>query len=117
MASISRRTGISASARAPPVSRCWSIPPSTSFTKAYRAAFGSSPQNNSLEAYDAARILLSGIASGAATRSAEHAWVNGYRSQGLTKKIAFTAKGELVTAPVWAYKPKGSGFAVRSTIS
>lgn len=90
---------------------------STSFTKAYRAAFGSSPQNNSLEAYDAARILLSGIASGAATRSAEHAWVNGYRSQGLTKKIAFTARGELVTAPVWAYKPKGSGFAVRSTIS
>ncbi|RZI81027.1 MAG: branched-chain amino acid ABC transporter substrate-binding protein, partial [Microbacterium sp.] len=94
---------------APPASR-------SSFTQAYRAAFGSAPRTNSLEAYDATKVFLAGLAAGASTRAAMLSAVDHYSAQGLTKKIAFSAKGEVIRPPVWAYKPVGSSFTVRARV-
>ena len=48
-----------------------------------------------LEAYDAAWVLLSGIGEGNTTREDLLAWVNAYDADGLTKHIKFTANGEI----------------------
>ena len=49
----------------------------------------------SLEAYDAAWVLLSGICEGNTTRESLLEWVNGYDAEGLTKHIKFNADGEI----------------------
>ena len=48
-----------------------------------------------LEAYDAAWVLLSGIGEGNTTREDLLAWVNGYDDEGLTKHIKFADNGEV----------------------
>jgi branched-chain amino acid transport system substrate-binding protein len=48
-----------------------------------------------LEAYDAAWVLLSGIGEGNTTREDLLAWVNAYDADGLTKHIKFTSTGEI----------------------
>ena len=48
-----------------------------------------------LEAYDAAWVLLSGIGEGNTTRADLLEWVKGYDAEGLTKNIKFTAEGEI----------------------
>lgn len=48
-----------------------------------------------LEAYDAAWVLLSGIGEGNTTRADLLEWVKGYDAEGLTKHIKFTAEGEI----------------------
>ncbi len=89
---------------------------SPSFTAAYRAAFGSSPGSYALEAYDAAKVFLAGLNSGAATRPDMLSFVNHYNAPGLTKRIAFSSTGEPVHPPLWIYKPSGTGFAVKTKL-
>jgi branched-chain amino acid transport system substrate-binding protein len=48
-----------------------------------------------LEAYDAAWVLLSGIGEGNTTRADLLEWVNNYDADGLTKHIKFTSTGEI----------------------
>lgn len=48
-----------------------------------------------LEAYDAAWVLLSGIGEGNTTREDLLAWVNDYDAEGLTKQIKFAENGEV----------------------
>ena len=48
-----------------------------------------------LEAYDAAWVLLSGIGEGNTTRADLLEWVNSYDAEGLTKHIKFTSTGEI----------------------
>jgi len=48
-----------------------------------------------LEAYDAAWVLLSGIGEGNTTRADLLDWVNNYDAEGLTKHIKFTDTGEI----------------------
>ena len=44
-------------------------------------------------------------------------WVNTYDANGLTKRISFTFKGELVTPQIWIYRPSGSTFAAKARVS
>lgn len=48
-----------------------------------------------LEAYDAAWVLLSGIGEGNTTRADLLEWVSAYDAEGLTKHIKFTSTGEI----------------------
>jgi len=96
-----------------------SAPPSmnSTFSSVYKAAYDKPPGIYSLEANDAAKVLLAGIANGVDSRPAMSTWVNLYDAAGLTKRIAFTYKGELVTPQIWLYRPSGSSFVARARVS
>jgi branched-chain amino acid transport system substrate-binding protein len=65
-----------------------------------------------LEAYDAAWVLLSGIAEGNTTRADLLEWVNSYDAEGLTKHIKFTSTGEIDGASGVYYYTVEDGVAV-----
>jgi branched-chain amino acid transport system substrate-binding protein len=79
-------------------------PPAGSFVDEYTAAFGQPPGTYSVEAYDAATILLRGIDSGAVTRPALRDFVEKYDGQGLARRYQWTDKGELRSNLVWIYR-------------
>ncbi|MDQ8043412.1 MAG: branched-chain amino acid ABC transporter substrate-binding protein [Solirubrobacteraceae bacterium] len=82
-------------------------PASADFTTKYKADNnGKEPGTYSAEAYDAAKVLLDGIAAGKTTRPDELAFVNSYDQPGLTKQIKFTPTGEVTDAVVYAYTVK-----------
>lgn len=94
-------------------------PPSlnSTFSSVYKAAYDKPPGPYSLEANDATKVLLAGIANGVDSRAAMSTWVNTYDAAGLTKRISFTFKGELVTPQIWLYKPSGSSFVAKARVS
>ena len=77
-----------------------------SFEKAYKAAFKAEPGTYSVEAYDAATVLLSGIDKGNLTRPKLKDYVKGYDGQGLSKVLKWNSTGELSQTPVFAYAVK-----------
>lgn len=79
-------------------------PPAGSFVDEYTAKFGQQPGTYSVEAYDAATILLRGIDSGAVTRPALRDFVDNYDGQGLARKYQWTDNGELSTNLIWIYQ-------------
>ena len=74
------------------------------FEKTYKAAFKIEPGTYSVEAYDAATVLLSGIDAGNATRPKLLSYVTSYDGQGLSKKLKWDSTGELAETPVFGYK-------------
>jgi len=79
-------------------------PPTGSFLEAYTAKFGQPPGTYSVEAYDAATILLRGIDSGAVTRPALRDFVDNYDGQGLARTYQWTDNGELRSNLIWIYQ-------------
>lgn len=84
---------------------CPCAPPDVApeFQKAYKAKFGQDPNTYSGEGYDAATILLDGIAAGK-DRASMVDFVKSYDKQGVTKRLKFDAKGESSEIHVYAYK-------------
>ena len=76
------------------------------FQAAYKAKFKEDPNTYSGEGYDAATILLDGIAAGK-TRETMVDWVKSYDKPGVTKQLKFDAKGESADIKVFAYKVEG----------
>ncbi|HEY3531250.1 MAG TPA: branched-chain amino acid ABC transporter substrate-binding protein [Nocardioides sp.] len=86
---------------------CPCAPSSADFTSKYKADNnGAEPGTYSAEGYDAANVLLSGIAEGKYTRADLLDWVNSYDADGLTKHIKFN-NGEVSTVVIYAYKVGG----------
>ena len=79
-------------------------PATGSFVDAYTKSSGQAPGTYSVEAYDAATILLKGIDSGAVTRPALLDFVTSYDGQGLARKYQWTDTGELTSNLIWIYK-------------
>jgi branched-chain amino acid transport system substrate-binding protein len=79
-------------------------PASGAFVDAYTKSSGQAPGTYSVEAYDAATILLKGIDSGAVTRPALLDFVTAYNGQGLARKYQWTDTGELTSNLIWIYK-------------
>lgn len=78
---------------------------SPGFTAKYEREFGAVPGAYSVEGYDAATVLLSGIDAGKQVRKSLLSYVGDYNGQGLSKKFAWRKAGELKQPPpVWAYK-------------
>ncbi|WP_432545155.1 branched-chain amino acid ABC transporter substrate-binding protein [Kineococcus sp. SYSU DK002] len=89
---------------------CPCLPPDKAggtFTADYTAEYGTAPATYSAEGYDAASILLDGIAEGNYTREALLEYVAGYDQPGVTKQLKFDDKGEPSEISVWAYKVEG----------
>jgi branched-chain amino acid transport system substrate-binding protein len=84
---------------------CPCLPPEESeeFFQAYEEAFGSAPATYSAEAYDAANVMLQGIAEGNTTREEMLEWINQYDGEGITKEVQFDDSGEVQNISVWAY--------------
>lgn len=74
------------------------------FQKAYSAAFNAEPGTYSIEGYDAATVLLSGIGQGNITRPDLLKWVTGYDADGLSKHYKWDSTGELATPAVYGYR-------------
>jgi len=74
------------------------------FAKAYNAAFSAQPGTYSIEGYDAATVMLSGIGKGNITRPDLLKWVAGYDADGLSKHYKWDATGELATPAVYGYR-------------
>ncbi|MDQ4215341.1 branched-chain amino acid ABC transporter substrate-binding protein [Microbacterium capsulatum] len=76
----------------------------TTFEGQYKAAFNAEPGTYSIEGYDAATVLLSGIDAGKNTRAALKDWVKTYDKDGLSKKYKWDSTGELQAPAVYGYK-------------
>ncbi|MCU1523297.1 MAG: leucine-, isoleucine, valine-, threonine-, and alanine-binding protein [Microbacteriaceae bacterium] len=77
------------------------------FEKAYKAAFSAEPGTYSIEGYDAATVLLSGIDKGKSTRADLLSYVKSYDADGLSKHYKWDSTGELATPAVYGYKVEG----------
>jgi branched-chain amino acid transport system substrate-binding protein len=87
------------------------------FNQAYQAAFNAAPGTYSVEAYDAATVLLSGIDKGNTTRPKLKDWVTNYDGQGLSKKLKWDSTGELAETPVFGYKVQDGKIVSVGSIS
>lgn len=74
------------------------------FEKTYKSQFHTEPGTYSVEGYDAATVLLSGIDAGNTTRPKLLDYVTNYDGQGLSKKFKWDSTGELAETPVFGYK-------------
>jgi branched-chain amino acid transport system substrate-binding protein len=77
------------------------------FQKAYSAAFNAVPGTYSIEGYDSATILLSGIDKGKSSRADLLSYVKSYDADGLSKHYKWDATGELAAPAVYGYKVEG----------
>jgi branched-chain amino acid transport system substrate-binding protein len=75
-----------------------------SFEKAYKTAFNAEPGTYSIEGYDSATVLLSGIDKGKTTRPQLLDFVKSYDADGLSKHYKWDSTGELATPAVYGYK-------------
>jgi len=76
-----------------------------SFETAYKSlANGSEPGTYSIEGYDAATVLLSGIDAGKQSRADLLSYVKSYDKDGLSKHYKWDDKGELQAPTVYGYK-------------
>jgi branched-chain amino acid transport system substrate-binding protein len=75
-----------------------------SFSDAYQSAFNMAPGTYSVEGYDSATVLLSGIDKGNTDRSKLLNWVTNYDADGLSKHLKWDSTGELAKSAVFGYK-------------
>jgi branched-chain amino acid transport system substrate-binding protein len=87
------------------------------FASAYKGVSGgSAPGTYSLEGYDSATVLLTGIDSGKTTRSAMLDYVKNYNGDGFSKHLQWQPNGELATSTVYGYKVQNGQIVYVGTI-
>ncbi|MTG88890.1 ABC transporter substrate-binding protein [Cellulosimicrobium sp. BIT-GX5] len=74
------------------------------FAAAYEESAGQAPGVYSVEGYDLATIMLSGIASGVADRAGLIDYVANYSGDGLARTYEWDSAGELAAALIWIYE-------------
>ncbi|MFD6155730.1 ABC transporter substrate-binding protein [Nocardia sp. NPDC060256] len=83
---------------------CSCGPVVTQFASDYQALNGRAPGPSSVEAYDLTTIILTGIATGRATRPGLVDYLRGYEGTGLARTYRWSSTGELATPQTWLYK-------------
>jgi branched-chain amino acid transport system substrate-binding protein len=86
------------------------------FEKAYKTLASAEPGTYSIEGYDAATVLLSGIDQGKTTRADLKAFVKAYDKDGLSKHYKWDSTGELQAPTVYGYKVEGGKIVPIGTI-
>jgi branched-chain amino acid transport system substrate-binding protein len=74
------------------------------FADEYRTKFGRDPGAYSVEGYDLATIMLTGIDTGMLVRPQMLDWLRHYGGQGVARRYQWTGTGELSDPAVWVYK-------------
>lgn len=88
------------------------------FADAYKGVSGGTPPGTySLEGYDSATILLTGIDKGIKDRAGILDFVKNYNADGFSKHFQWDATGELATTPVYGYKVQNGKIVYVGTIS
>jgi len=96
---------------------CPCAPATADFIAKYKAVNkGAEPGTYSAEGYDAAMVLLSGLAAGNTDRASLLDWVNNYDADGLTKHIKFDSTGEVSQVVIYAYKVEGGKIVLDQPI-
>jgi branched-chain amino acid transport system substrate-binding protein len=85
---------------------CPCAPSTGDFLAKYKEINGQDPGTYSAEGYDAANVLLQGIADGNTDRESLLEWVNNYDDEGLTKHVKFDETGEVAEVVIYAYTVK-----------
>lgn len=81
------------------------------FAKNYKKEFGTDAGTYSSEAYDAANILMNGIAAGNTTRAKLLEYVEGLSSyEGISKTVEFQDNGNLKATTVYFFEVKSGKF-------
>jgi branched-chain amino acid transport system substrate-binding protein len=83
----------------------------TDFEKQYKSLASADPGTYSIEGYDAATVLLSGIDAGKQTRADLLSWVKSYDKDGLSKHYKWDSTGELQAPAVYGYKVQDGKIA------
>ena len=86
------------------------------FEKAYKTLASAEPGTYSIEGYDAATVLLSGIDQGKTTRADLKEFVKSYDKDGLSKHYKWDSQGELQAPTVYGYKVEGGKIVPIGTI-
>ena len=86
------------------------------FATACKARYGTSPPFWGPEAFDAANILLAGIAADRATRAGMLTWVHEFDGDGVSRHISFNADGDLDAPQVWFHRVVDGAFRADSVI-
>jgi len=86
------------------------------FEKAYKTLASAEPGTYSIEGYDAATVLLSGIDQGKTTRADLKDFVKSYDKDGLSKHYKWDSTGELQAPTVYGYKVEGGKILPIGTI-
>jgi branched-chain amino acid transport system substrate-binding protein len=86
------------------------------FQKAYKTLASAEPGTYSIEGYDAATVLLSGIDQGKTTRADLKEFVKSYDKDGLSKHYKWDSTGELQAPTVYGYKVEGGKIVPIGTI-
>ena len=95
---------------------CWPGELNPTFQSAYKTAFNMEPGTNSIEGYDAATVLLSGIDAGKTTRSNLLGWVKSYDKDGLSKHYKWDSAGKLQAPAIYGYKVENGKIVPLGTI-
>lgn len=74
------------------------------FAATYEESAGQAPGVYSVEGYDLATIMLTGIASGITDRAGMIDYVANYSGDGLARTYEWDDKGELASALIWIYE-------------
>ena len=79
-------------------------PATDEFAVHYQTAFGTAPGAYSVDAYDIATIMVTGISSGVTDRGGMIGYFRTYDGQGLAKNYRWDASGELTDPILWLYQ-------------
>ncbi|MDL9980694.1 branched-chain amino acid ABC transporter substrate-binding protein [Microbacterium sp. ASV49] len=83
----------------------------TTFAGQYQTLANAAPGTYSVEGYDAATVLLSGIDKGKQSRADLLSWVTSYDADGLAKHYKWDSTGELQAPAVYGYKVQDGKIA------
>ncbi|GAA1443343.1 branched-chain amino acid ABC transporter substrate-binding protein [Leifsonia poae] len=86
------------------------------FEKDYKTLASAEPGTYSIEGYDAATVLLSGIDQGKTTRADLKDFVKSYDKDGLSKHYKWDSTGELQAPTVYGYKVENGKIVPIGTI-
>jgi branched-chain amino acid transport system substrate-binding protein len=86
------------------------------FESAYKTLASAEPGTYSIEGYDAATVLLSGIDQGKTTRADLKDFVKSYDKDGLSKHYKWDSTGELQAPTVYGYKVENGKIVPIGTI-
>jgi branched-chain amino acid transport system substrate-binding protein len=82
------------------------LPNGQAFVDAYTKAYNTAPGTYAAEAYDAANMLLAGIADGNTDRAKLQDFVSSTSYEGITKTVKFESNGEVSAKAVYAFEVK-----------
>ncbi|MGH8902106.1 MAG: branched-chain amino acid ABC transporter substrate-binding protein [Egibacteraceae bacterium] len=80
------------------------------FRSAYEEAFQTEPGTYSAEGYDAANVILEAIKAGKTDRRSINDFLKTVDYQGITKRIAFDATGEVADQRIFVYQVSGGAI-------